>query len=239
MKTILRHIVIIAAGLALLMPSAGFSQDDEAVGTSSRKNRINSGFYFSIGPVFPMGTYAYDQVVYPTSGPRSVPGTGLNYLAARIGGAFDMGFLIYFGPAFANNHLRAGLDATFLSLWFNSTKPKDPNKPTDHYYWYGGQKFGPVFTINPVDRLNIDIAYKINANFAYHYDEWSAYPESNFSKYGMNIFRSEVSVSVRYSVMLFSAQYSFGKMKYDNFDKDRPTQTIQTDVFKIMIGIKI
>jgi len=28
-------------------------------------------------------------------------------------------------------------------------------------------------------------------------------------------------------------------MKYDNFDKDRPTQTIQTDVIKIMIGIKI
>lgn len=218
----------------LLIPLAMKAQEEE---TWQQKNRINSGFYLSLGPVFPIGNYALGQHVYATSGPQAI--TGLNYLPARIGGAFDLGFLIYFGPAFANNHLRAGLDATFLSLWFNSTKPADPDQPTDHYYWYGGQKFGPVFTINPVDRLMIDLFYKINANFAYHYDEWKGISESEYSKYGMNFFQNEIGMNIRYSVMLFSVQYSFGNMTYNNFDKERPSQTIETAVFKIMIGIKI
>jgi len=229
----MKRAAIIYVLFALLIPLTGNAQDEPTY----NKNRINSGFYFSLGPVFPIGNYALGQHVYPTSGNQSV--TGLNYLPAKIGGAFDMGFLIYFGPAFANNHLRAGLDATFLSLWFNSTNPVDPNKPTDHYYWYGGQKFGPVFTINPVDWLMIDIFYKINANFAYHYDEWDGIGESNFSKYGMNFLQNEIGMNIRYSVMLFSAQYSFGEMKYDNFNKSKPSQTIETSVFKIMIGIKI
>lgn len=219
---------------ALLIPVAMKAQEEE---TWQRKNRINSGFYLSLGPVIPVGNYALGQKVYATSGPQAI--TGLYYLPAKIGGAFDLGFLIYFGPAFANNHLRAGLDATFLSLWFNSTKPVDPNQPTDHYYWYGGQKFGPVFTINPVDRLMIDLFYKINANFAYHFGEWKGISESGYSKYGMNFFQNEIGMNIRYSVMLFSAQYSFGNMTYNNFDKDRPGQTIETAVFKIMIGIKI
>ena len=31
----------------------------------------------------------------------------------------DMGFLIYIGPAFAGKYLRAGIDATFITFWFN------------------------------------------------------------------------------------------------------------------------
>ena len=84
----------------------------------------------------------------------------------------------------------------------------------------------------------IDISYKINANIAYHYDEWTGIPDANFSKYGANLLQNELSLSIRYIIMKFSIQYSFGKMKYNNFDNSRPNQTIQTDNLRIMVGFK-
>ncbi len=202
----------------------------------SQKNYIKGGFYMGLGPVFPVGKYSEGQLVHPTSGLEAIP--GLTYLPAKIGAALDMGFLIYFGPSFANHRIRAGMDATFLSFWFNSTKPLDPHNSYEHYYYYGGQKFGPLITINPVDRLMIDISYKLNANFAYHFDEWHNLLNADYSKYGMNFFQNEVSLSIRYIIMRFSVQYSFGNMKFDNFDKERPTQTIEANTLRIMIGLK-
>jgi hypothetical protein len=198
----------------------------------ARQNYINSGFYFQLGPVFPQGEYAQDKYV-----PRDT--ITLPILGAKIGAALDLGFLVYIGPSFANKHIRLGIDATFLSLWYNSTKPKDPTSVTDHYYLYAGQKFGPVITINPIDRLMIDLSYKINANLAYHFGEWHApeFPESSYSKYGANLTQSEFSLAVRYLIMKFAVQYNYGKMKYDNFDKARPSQTIQANTLRIMVGL--
>lgn len=221
--------IIATTIFAMLIPMLIHAQNEERV------NYIRGGFYMIVGPVIPVGNYALGQTVKVTN-PKTVG--YLDYLPARIGGALDMGFLIYFGPAFANKHLRLGMDATFLSVWFNSTRPVDPYKPYNHYYYYGGQKFGPLLTINPVDRLMLDLSYKINANFAYHLDEWDENSESSFSKYGATLFRNEFSFAIRYRVMMFSAQYSFGNMKYDNFDDRRPTQSVKTDVFKIMFGLK-
>jgi hypothetical protein len=202
----------------------------------ARKNYINSGFYFQVGPVFPNGNYAYDQLV-PVTNPNP-PVYALNYLPAQIGAAMDMGFLIYLGPSFANNHLRAGIDATFLSFWFNSTKPVDPANKYEHYYYYAGQKFGPVITINPIDRLMIDISYKINANVAYHFDEWHSLLNEEYSKYGVNLTQNEISLGIRYIIMKFAIQYNFGKMKYNNVDNSRPYQTIDANTLRIMVGLK-
>ena len=211
------------------------SQDTIQPQKEHRKNFIKGGFYLGVGPVFPVGAYSEGQIVVPTSGSA----VKLSYLPARIGAALDLGFLIYFGPAFANNHLRLGLDATFLSFWFNSTKPVlDPNNSYEHYYYYAGQKFGPLLTINPIDRLMIDISYKLNANFAYHFDEWNNLSSSDFSKYGANLFQNEVSLAIRYSIMRFAFEYNFGNMKFDNFDKERPTQTIEANTMRVLIGLK-
>jgi hypothetical protein len=213
------------------------AQDTIKNPVQERKNYIKGGFYLGLGPVFPMQKYSEGQIVQPTSGAQK--SSGLVYLPAKIGAALDMGFLIYFGPAFANKHLRLGLDATFLSFWFNSTTPVlNPGNSYEHYYYYAGQKFGPLLTINPVDRLLIDISYKLNANFAYHFDEWDSYSSSDFSKYGANLFQNEVSLSIRYAIMRFSIQYNFGNMKYDNFEKSRPTQTVETNTLRILLGLK-
>ena len=89
---------------------------------NARPARIHGGFYLKLGPVIPVGKYSTGQTIQFDN----APGQHLSYLPAKLGAALDMGYLIYFGPAFANNFLRAGLDATFLSAWFNSTQP--PNK---------------------------------------------------------------------------------------------------------------
>jgi len=201
-----------------------------------KPNFIKGGFYFKLGAVLPIGTYAAGQQVSLTPGIKS--SGGLVYLPAKIGGALDMGYLIYIGPAFANNFLRAGIDATFLSFWFNSTKPVNKEKVANHYYYFVGQKFGPLLTINPVDRLMIDLSWKLNANFGYFWGEWENLPGSSYSKYGIDFLQQEISLGLRYRIIAFSFSYNFGKMTYDNFDSSRPDQTIGVNTIRIMMGFK-
>ena len=86
----------------------------------------------------------------------------------------------------------------------------------------------------------IDVSYKINANFAYHeeYDGWEPYTDGATSEYGYNLFCNELSLGIRYSVMLFSFQYNFGTMNYNNADKDNMEQKINIDTFRVLIGFK-
>ncbi len=207
-----------------------------ARGQEVKPNLIRGGFYLKLGAVIPVGAYAAGQKIIPGTTTKS--SSSLYYLPAKIGGAMDMGYLIYIGPAFANKILRAGIDATFLSFWFNSAKPEiDPSKPAYHWYYYVGQKFGPLITINPVDRFMIDLSWKINANVAYFEGEWDSY-DGTYSKFGMNFFQQEVSMALRYSVIAMQIQYSFGSMVYDNFDSSRKKQKIRADNIRIMIGFK-
>jgi hypothetical protein len=225
---------------AFLMSNLIYAQDTTRISKpqkpSYHKDYISSGFYILIGPVFPVGEYATEKLVPVESNNPATP--VVPYLPAKIGGAMDMGFLIYLGPSFAGNRIRAGIDATFLSIWFNSTRPADRQSVTDHYYYYGGQKFGPVITVNPVDKLMIDFSYKLNANLGYHFDEWHNTSDDDFSKYGVTLMQNELSLSIRYMIMKFAIQYNFGDMKYNNFDNSRPNQTIQTNTLRIMVGFK-
>ncbi|MEI6456873.1 MAG: hypothetical protein WCO93_11345 [bacterium] len=206
-----------------------------ADGQEAKSNRIKGGFYLKLGAVIPVGAYAAGQIIIPGVSTKS--SSTLSYLPAKIGGALDLGYLIYIGPAFANKFLRAGIDATFLSFWFNSTKPVDPSKPAYHWYYYVGQKFGPLITINPIDRLMIDLSWKINANVAYSEGEWDSY-QGSYSKFGMNFFQQEVSLGIRYSLIAMQFQYSFGNMVYNDFDNSRKKQKIRADNIRIMIGFQ-
>ena len=148
----------------------------------------------------------------------------------------DLGFLIYIGPAFANNHIRLGIDATFISFWFNSIKADSISGPKSQYwYYFVGQKFGPVISVCPIDRLVIDLSYKLNAYVAYNHhlinnsmkDEW-----------GDNLTQNEISMNIRYSIMLFSFQYNFGKIKFNDFDSSKPSHYVDNSTYRIMIGFK-
>jgi hypothetical protein len=226
----MRKIVLII--YALIIPLLLSAQD-----TKGRPDYIHSGFYLKLGPVIPTGAYAKEQSV-PFFNPAN--GNELYYLPAKLGAAMDLGFLIYFGPSFANNFLRAGLDATFLSVWFNSTKPPTNENMIEKYYSFIGQKFGPVITLNPVDRLMLDFSYKINANFGYHdeLDGWYPLSDSQTSEYGYNLFSNEVSLGVRYRVMVFSFQYNFGKMNYNDGNTNNWDQEIDINTIRIMFGVK-
>ncbi|MDP4281727.1 MAG: hypothetical protein Q8867_06200 [Bacteroidota bacterium] len=188
---------------------------------------INSGFYMKIGPSIPLGNFKSYQE-YPV--PKTIDSTH-NYLGAKTGPALDMGFLIYLGPTFAHQFLRAGIDATFLTFNFQKTNPsKEGNEENwDYFYYFLGQKFGPVITINPIDRLMIDVSYKLNGYIARYYDnEW-----------GKNFTQNEVSLSIRYRIMLFSMQYNWGKTRFNYFNSEKPTYNVPVNTLRIMIGIKI
>ena len=237
-----------------IITSTLFAQDQKS-GAGQRPNHIESGFYLKIGPCFPVGPFYYGQslaINNPVLSPPSNQYT-LTYLPAKIGPAMDLGFLIYLGPSFANNYVRAGIDACFLSFWFNSTNPVlSTDARYEHHYYFGGQKFGPIITVNPIDRLLIDISYKINANFGYHYDEWKdpsynsgaphyttgSLSDAQYAKFGVNLMGQEFSMNLRYRVMMFGFEYNFGTMTYDNFDSNRPKQKIQIDTYRILVGFK-
>ena len=240
--------------IIIFIITSTLSAQDQKSGSGNRPNHIESGFYLKIGPCFPVGAFYSGQSLIMHNSVFAPPDYRLTYLPAKIGPAMDLGFLIYLGPSFANNYVRAGIDACFLSFWFNSTNPVlSTDARYEHHYYFGGQKFGPIITVNPIDRLLIDISYKINANFGYHYDEWkdpnynSGIPPQNkigslsdaqYAKFGVNLMGQEFSMNIRYRVMMFGFEYNFGTMSYDNFDSNRPKQTIQIDTYRIMVGFK-
>ncbi|MCK9204650.1 MAG: hypothetical protein M0P58_09495 [Bacteroidales bacterium] len=220
----------------LILLFSGLYPVKAQTGATKRDNYINSGFYLKLGPVIPIGSYAEGQIAPALTSYKST--LYLPYQPAQIGAALDMGYLIYFGPAFANNHLRAGMDITFLNVWFNTTSSSETSNRWKNYYYNFGQKIGPLFTINPIDRLMVDISYKINANFAVYYGEWDDYTSSQYSNYGMDFFHQELSLGFRYRVMVLSFQYNFGSISYDNLKKERVDQTINADTFRILFGVK-
>ncbi len=200
-------------------------------------NAIHGGFYWKFGPSFPTGSFSTGTTFIDKS---EIPVVELEYLPAKIGACMDVGYLIYIGPAFANNHLRAGIDATFLTVSFNSTNPTgDQTNVAEHYYYFGGQKFGPVITINPIDKLMIDLSYKLNANFCYYYGDWGNISDERLTKYGVTYLQNEFSISLRYRIAVFSAQYNFGNVTYDNVSETKPNdRTIDVSTYRILVGLK-
>jgi hypothetical protein len=217
--------------VAVIIPLLLSAQEDD----SKRPAHIRGGLYLKAGLVIPVGLFAEGQSVpfIPKKNP-------LPYLPANPGAAFDLGFLFYLGPSFANHTLRAGIDATFLSTWFCSTSPPDKNDWFYKYYTFIGQKFGPVITINPVNRLMIDLSYKLNANLAYHeeLDGWDPLSSGQTSSFGYNLFNQEVSLGLRYTILALSFQYNFGTMNYNDADKNNIDQKINIDSFRILFGFK-
>jgi len=228
----MKKIILIFLSMMFVGISATKAQDDNA----KKSNYIRSGFYLKLGPVFPVGLYAQLQTAPVTSTLKTTQ--YLTYQPAKIGAAIDLGYLIYIGPSFANNHLRAGIDVTFLNGWFNSTSSVGESDRWKHFYYNIGQKIGPVFTINPVDRLMIDISYKVNANLGIYYGEWDDFDASQYSNYGIDFFRNEISMSLRYRVMVLSFQYNFGQISYNNLNTDRTKQSINADTFRLLFGVK-
>ncbi|MEI7490941.1 MAG: hypothetical protein WCK92_06060 [Bacteroidota bacterium] len=193
------------------------------------ENHIKSGFYLKLGGSFPMGEFANPHAnYYKYQGKTDT----IKFNKAKAGFVFEFGFLIYIGPSFANHHIRAGIDATFLTASFNPTDQTLPansssSKKLEYWYYFGGQKFGPVLTINPVDYLMIDLSYKLNATAAWYNSMWG-------SSYTLN----EASLGLRYKFMLFAFQYNWGKVKFTYNHDDNPTFKVDNTTFRVLIGFK-
>ncbi|MCX6285714.1 MAG: hypothetical protein NTY96_01190 [Bacteroidetes bacterium] len=193
-------------------------------------SHIKSGFYMKFGGSFPMVDFANQHMnYYPYKGTIDT----IKFNQAKFGFVFELGYLIYIGPSFANHHLRAGIDATFLTASFNPTDQALPpnsksSKKYEYWYYFGGQKFGPVLTINPVDYLMIDLSYKVNATAAWYNSMW-----------GSNYTLNEVSLGIRYRIMLFAFQYNWGKVRFTYNQDDNPKYWLDTSTFRILVGIKI
>ncbi len=213
--------IIFTLALIALITSNSWAQEQ----SFSRTNKIRSGFYLRLGPVIPIGLYASGQTVPSSSGGLPTP---TYFLPAKTGAAMDVGYLIYIGPAFANKFLRAGIDATFLSFSFNTTKPNVTENEYKYWYYYGGQKFGPLITINPIDKLMIDLSYKLNAYVVY----------TDSKGWGHNFTQNEVSMNIRYSIMMVSFQYNFGKANFTAFDSSNPNRYMENNTIRFLIGLK-
>ena len=217
----MKRIVLVSLTLIGLFSFSATAQDQP----QPRPKNIKSGFYLRMGPVFALGKYAEGQTIITEVDNWNEPS---DFLPAKIGGALDFGYLIYIAPSFANNRLRAGIDATFFTTSFNTTNPSVSENKYKYWYYYVGQKFGPVITINPIDRLMIDLSYKLNAYIVY----------SNTNGWGKNLFQNEVSINIRYSLMMFSFQYNFGKANFNAFDKSNPDRYVENNTIRVLIGLK-
>ena len=203
-------------------------------------NRIESGFYIKVGPSFPIGNFALEQTFYDevTNSSRSSSTTlkKVTFYRAKMGIAMDMGYLIYIGPAFAGNHLRLGIDASFLDFSYNPAADlPDTISGYTYWYYYIGQKFGPVLSICPIDKLVIDLSYKMNAYIAFiQHPIGTAFK----SEFGYNETQNEISMNIRYGIILFSFEYNFGNTTYNNFSTDNPMHQTENNTYRIMIGFK-
>jgi hypothetical protein len=225
--------------LILFLASAAiYGQKDSTATKTKRPDNIHSGYYVKLGPVFPYGKYKQVQQFAPEVYNPLKPDSVITFSQAKTGAAMDMGFLIYIGPSFANNYLRLGIDATFLSLWFNPVNQyiKTEGNEANYWYIYGGQKFGFLLTVNPVDRLNIDLSYKISAFVAFNKHLFGT---EYANDWGKNLLQSEVSMNIRYSLLIVSFMYNFGKTDFNNFDSTNPTYKVDNATFRVMVGVKI
>lgn len=208
--------------LLLILVFAGTGLQGQSTQVS-RPNNIKGGFYMKFGPAFPVGDFNTTQY---TIDEDFVIKT---YDRSKAGFFGDFGYLIYIGPAFANNMLRAGIDATFLSLGFTgSHHDVAPDEDKVNYkYFFAGQKFGPLITVNPVDHLMLDFSWKLCLSI------------SEFNEmYGLNMTQQEISMGLRYRIMAFSVNYQMGDLNFNKFDKTGKDQIIQQNMVKIMIGLK-
>jgi|WetSurMetagenome_2_1015567.scaffolds.fasta_scaffold39064_4 hypothetical protein len=194
--------------------------------SSSHTGRIKGGFCFEIGPVFPTGLFKSGQVSVDNS---EFPPYKHTFYPAKTGFGMDMGYLIYLGPAFAGKYLRAGIDATFFTFWFNKAEnPLGYSKAYEYWYFFGGQKFGPLITVNPVDRLMFDFSYKIGFYGGYYMDDW-----------GLGFWQSEVGMNVRYSLMMVGLRYGWGNINYNNYSSSsNPDRIAEVSTFRVLIGVK-
>ena len=194
------------------------------------QNNIHGGFYLKLGVCVPFGEFANQHLnLYPYNGKIDT----IKFNQAKFGGAFELGYLIYLGPSFAGKHLRAGIDATFLAVSVNPTdQPLPPgsssSKKLEYWYYFGAQKFGPLFTINPVDHLMIDLSYKLCASAVWYN-----------SMIGTSFTLNEVSLGLRYRLILFAFQYDWGKVKFTYNHDDNPIYWVDVSTYRILLGIKI
>lgn len=206
--------------LILVMTGTGLQGQNAPV---SRPNNIKGGFYMKFGPAFPVGAFNSTQYTFDEHGVLKT------FDQPKIGVFGDFGYLIYLGPAFAKNFLRAGIDAVFLSGgYMGSHHNVLPDEDKINYrYFFAGQKFGPVITVNPVDKLMIDLSWKLCLSI------------SEFNEmYGLNMTQQEISLGVRYRIMAFSFNYQMGDLNFNKFDKNDKDQVISQNMVKIMIGLK-
>jgi len=198
--------------LACFFDSAAIAQDDK-----KEPMDISNGFYMRWGPVFPLGNYSLGQP-YETGDEYGFYEGYFN--AAKIGISCEIGSHIYTGPSFANKYLRVGIDITYLNLWFN---PNDASDATN-WYWFAGQKAGPILTLSIPGGVMFDFGFKLSPIVGLTNDTWGRH------------LNQEIIMNFKFHMLQLSMQYCLGKINYTDFNEH--TNIVDIPTFRLLLGMK-
>ena len=185
---------------------------------SKKPMEINTGFYMRLGPVFPLGNYNLGQRYYDQDVHRWIKSD-----EAKIGATAELGSHFYTGPSFANHYLRVGIDVTYANLWFTPTDEKN----VKYWYWYFGQKVGPIITVSIPGGVMFDFGFKLSPVVGYTDNVWGRH------------VNEEIIMNIKFHLLLCSFQYCLGKMNYTNFTGKGDNDFREIQTFRILLGMKI
>lgn len=187
------------------------------------KGVFDNAFYFKFGRSTPKGTFG-DVPTMARSAEDSY--NGLDGLGATNGINFEMGLLAYLRSIPLAEKFKIGIDAG-ISVSANQVDwtPMNPNyQTTDQVpFIFSGFKIGPAFSYNIVDRLIVDVYAKINPCFSTpadisfyedNADESYSYSLTNAAVSPTFATRKSLGMNLRYSALLLSMEYNFGKVNY-------------------------
>lgn len=186
---------------------------------------------FAQNPVLENPVFLRGGVSLPLDGYMTLKDaeTDTDPLKWNTGSYFEIGSIFYIDDILKHDHMKIGIDATFLSAQYNTYKntTETTASKVDKKYQniFGAVKLGPVYSVSPAENLAFDLAIKANFGYSILYMEQSVFYEDPLIKDtyddatwgGINIEPSFV-FNIRYSVFTVGAEFRPGYMKFADFD---------------------
>jgi hypothetical protein len=229
---------------AQITSGSGGQTDEKPVTVKPLKSDevFDNAFYIKFGIAQPKG--AFGGEIRGDADP-TIPYQGLDNMGVKNGAAFEMGTIFYLNLPIPEM-LKAGIDFTFLDFAINpvdwTTAGGDFEYVEMDPMLFAGAKIGPVFSVNPVDKLIFDVYYKlapamVRAPYFSYYNNGDDFTIEMPSKF---IFNKAFGINMRFHALTLGWESYWGKLQetgtytYYNYN----TGLDGSETFNSNIGIK-